>query len=76
MVLTKEHSHPPDYMLEKKAEIWKALKQFAMTLPGKPSQVYNSVVSVYPETEELFPFKTVETSIKRFRKRLKDAAML
>lgn len=46
LVLTKDHSHPPDYMLEKKAEIWKVLKQFAMTLPGKPSQVYNSVVSM------------------------------
>ncbi|KAG5874945.1 hypothetical protein JTB14_018860 [Gonioctena quinquepunctata] len=72
LIITKEHSHAPDYMLEKKAEIWKILKQFAITLPGKPAQVYNSVVSLYPETEELFPFKSVETSIKRFRNRQKQ----
>ncbi|KAJ8969918.1 hypothetical protein NQ317_006895, partial [Molorchus minor] len=64
LVLTKEHSHPPDYMLEKKAEIWKVLKQFSMSLPGQPCQIYSSVVSVYPETEELFPFNSVEASIK------------
>lgn len=41
-----EHTHPPDYMLEKKSEIWNLIKQFAITLPGKPLQVYSSVVSM------------------------------
>lgn len=42
-----EHSHPPDYTLEKKAEIWNLIKQFSVTLPGKPAQVYSSVVSLW-----------------------------
>nr|XP_023014943.1 protein tramtrack, beta isoform-like isoform X3 [Leptinotarsa decemlineata] len=72
LILTRGHSHPPDYLLEKKAEIWKLLKQFSITLPGKPLDVYSSVVSIFPETQELFPFRTVETSIKRFRNRQKQ----
>ncbi|CAG9822906.1 unnamed protein product [Phaedon cochleariae] len=46
LVLTKEHSHPPDFFLEKKNKIWNIIKQFAITLPGTTAQVYNSVVSL------------------------------
>ncbi|XP_056643834.1 protein tramtrack, beta isoform-like isoform X8 [Diorhabda sublineata] len=72
LVLTIPHSHDADSLIGKKAEIWNILKQFALTLPGGNKQVYNSVVSIYPETEDLFPFEKVENFIRKFRKRFRE----
>jgi len=45
-VLVAEHSHPPNFLMERRSEIAKTLKEFARTIPGKPIDVYNSVVSM------------------------------
>lgn len=45
-VLVDEHSHPPNFLMERRSEIAKTLKEFAISIPGKPMEVYNSVVSM------------------------------
>lgn len=45
-VLLAEHTHPPNFLMERRSEIAKTLKDFARTIPGKPIDVYNSVVSM------------------------------
>ncbi|XP_076253582.1 uncharacterized protein LOC143192008 [Rhynchophorus ferrugineus] len=68
-VLLSEHSHPPNFLMEKRSEIAKTLKEFAATIPGKPIDVYNSVVSIYPEIEQLWPFSRAVRTINRIRQK-------
>ncbi|KAH1028203.1 hypothetical protein HUJ05_001578 [Dendroctonus ponderosae] len=61
-VLVEEHSHPPNLLMARFSEIARTLKDFAARIPGKPLDVYKSVVSIYPETEQIWPFsKAVRT---------------
>ncbi|CAG9764338.1 unnamed protein product [Ceutorhynchus assimilis] len=45
-VLLDEHCHPPNFLLERRSEIAKTMKEYALSVPGKPIEIYNSVVSM------------------------------
>lgn len=68
-VMVTQHSHPPNFLMEKRSEIAKTLKEFAATIPGKPIDIYNSVVSIYPEIEQLWPFSRAVRTINRVRQK-------
>ncbi|KAL1488413.1 hypothetical protein ABEB36_014887 [Hypothenemus hampei] len=68
-VLIDEHSHPPNFLMERRSEIAATLKEFAATIPGKSIDVYNSVVSIYPEVKQIWPFSRAVRTINRIRQR-------
>ncbi|XP_030751856.1 protein tramtrack, beta isoform-like isoform X7 [Sitophilus oryzae] len=68
-VMVTGHNHPPNFLMEKRSEISKTLKEFAATIPGKPIDIYNSVVSIYPEIELLWPFSKAVRTINKVRQK-------
>ncbi|XP_060525326.1 modifier of mdg4-like isoform X11 [Cylas formicarius] len=70
-VLVTDHIHPPNHYLAKRHEMTKTLKHYAATLPGRPIDIYNSVVSIHPDMEELWPFNIAVRTINKVRQKVK-----
>lgn len=62
------HNHPPNFLLKRRFEIAKTLKEYAVSIPGKSIDVYNSVRSIYPEIEKIWPFSKAARTINKVRK--------